>query len=78
MCNLLVPVQAFDVVRAGRRASESVWVRDIVQVGNVELSNREPDCLVSSPSDVAYLALCTTGCQQVRVFGVELESLDSP
>ena len=37
MCNLLIPVQALDIVRTGSVASQSEWVFDIVEVGDVEL-----------------------------------------
>lgn len=30
VCNLLIPVQAFDVIRAGRSCAQSEWVLNIV------------------------------------------------
>lgn len=37
VCDLLIPVQAFNIVSAGSGASESVRVRDIVEIRDVEL-----------------------------------------
>lgn len=80
MRDLFVPIQALDVICAGGRASESRGVRNVVQVGNVQLVVIMSSNIHCSDmyKGALYLALGTTGGQQVGVFGVELESLDSP
>ena len=37
MRNLLIPVQALDVIRTGSVSSQSEWVLDIVEIGDVKL-----------------------------------------
>ena len=77
--HLLVPVQTLDVIGTGSGASESVGVRNVVQVGDVELfesiSNRSP---MFHQIRIKYLSLGASGSQQIRMLRVELKSLDSP
>lgn len=74
MRDLLVPIQAFDVISSRSRIAKSVRIRDVVKVGNVQL------CKISrvfqAPRCCSYLALSSTGGKQIGVLRVELQCLD--
>lgn len=77
MCNLFIPIQTLNIIRTGS-GTESVWVCDIVQIGDVELFQAisNASLRVHNPDLVKYLSFCATGGQQIGMSGVELEGLD--
>lgn len=79
--HLLVPVQTLNVIRTGSGASKSVGVRNVIEIGDVELFKTSDQHNRSSNIyrvRVTYLSLGASRSQQIRMLRVELKSLDSP
>lgn len=77
MCNLLIPIQTLNIISTGS-STESIWVCDIVQIGDVELFQAISNVFlrVLNTELVKYLSFCTTSGQQIGMSWVELEGLD--